>query len=103
MDCKDSSKGFGKGFGGKGKGKSKGPKDRSTTIWIGNIPEDVTKEELEENFGSAGKIIQCRLTTKSRTGIIVYSTAEEKQTAISMFNGSDVGGALLHVDEWSKE
>ena len=64
--------------------------------------DNPSREELEENFGSAGKIIFCRLTSKTHTGIIEYSTVEEKQTAISMFNGSDVGGALLHVDEWTK-
>merc|ERR1711879_249353 len=98
----DSGKGGGKGWdsgkGGKGKGKSKGPRDRSTTVWIGNIPDDITKDELEENFKAAGTIKMCRLTSKTKTGIIVYATEEEKQTAISMFNGSDVGGALLHVD-----
>merc|ERR1711948_112507 len=103
-DSGKGGKGWGKdaGKGGKGKGKSKEPRDRSTTVWIGNIPDDITKEELEENFKAAGTIKMCRLTSKTKTGIIVYATEEEKQTAISMFNGSDVGGALLHVDEWTK-
>merc|ERR1712060_380174 len=94
-------KGGGKGWGGKSGGGWK-KQDRSTTVWVGGIPEGITQDELKENFTQAGTIKRINLT-KGRTGIIEYSTAEEKQTAITMFNGSDVNGATLQVDEWTKK
>merc|ERR1712039_339185 len=96
-------KGGGGGWGGKGGGGNSwggGKKDPSKTIWIGNIPEGISQEELEENFKQAGKVTKANLT-KGRTGIIQYSTAAEAKQAIAMFNGSEVNGVALHVDEWT--
>merc|ERR1711972_1145753 len=76
--------------------------DRSTTIWVGNIPEGITQEELGENFKMAGTIKKTNLT-KGRTGIIQYTTAAEAQKAITMFNGAEVNGSALHVDAWTKK
>merc|ERR1712039_629671 len=89
------------GGGGNGR-KSWGPQDRSTTVWVGNIPEGLTQEELAENFKQAGPIKKTNLT-KGRTGIIEYASAEAAQKAITMFNGSEVNGSALHVDVWTKK
>merc|ERR1712083_279618 len=95
--------GGGKGFAGNSSGGGKGggqPRDRSTTVWIGGIPEGITQEEIAENFKQAGTIKKANLT-KGRTGIIEYATAAEAQQAITMFNGSDINGSKLHVDSWT--
>merc|ERR1712151_703041 len=89
----------GKGGGGGGGGWKQ--KDPSKTVWVGNIPEDISQEEIAENFKQAGKVVKENRTTKTRTGIIQFSTAAEAKQAITMFNGSEVGGATLHVDEWT--
>merc|ERR1712176_109667 len=94
-------KGGGKGWGGNSGGKWKN-RDRSTTVWVGGIPEGLTQEELKENFSQAGTIKFVKLTP-GKTGIIEFSTAEEKKTAITMFNGSIVNGSALQVDEWTKK
>merc|ERR1712187_660983 len=90
------------GSGGKSWGGGKGgqPRDRSTTVWVGNIPAGLTQEEIAENFGQAGTIKKTNLT-KGGTGIIEFSTAAEAKQAISMFNGSEVNGSALHVDAWT--
>merc|ERR1712083_259160 len=92
----------GGGWGGKRGGGWGANKDRSTTIWVGNIPEGITQEEIAENFKQAGTVVKANLT-KGRTGIIQYATAAEAKQAITMFNGSDVGGSTLHVDEWTSK
>merc|ERR1711972_1146902 len=92
-------KSWGKGGQSSG-GKGGQPRDRSTTVWIGNIPAGLTQEELAENFGQAGTIKKTNLT-KGGTGIIEFSTAAEAKQAISMFNGADVNGSALHVDAWT--
>merc|ERR1712039_53403 len=96
--------GGGKGGGGKGGwgGGDWKNKDRTTTVWVGNIPEGVSIEELQENFKQAGNIVRANLT-RGRTGIIEFSTNAEAMQAISMFNGSVVNGSALHVDEWTKK
>merc|ERR1711920_779508 len=94
--------GAGKSWGNGNGSKSWGNQDRSTTIWIGNIPEGITQEELAENFKQAGTIKKTNLT-KGRTGIIEYTSADEAQKAITMFNGSEVNGSALHVDAWTKK
>merc|ERR1719221_2508508 len=74
--------------------------DRSTTVWVGGIPEGVTQEEIAENFKGAGTVVKANLT-KGRTGIIQFSTTAERDTAITMFNGSIVNGSALQVDVWT--
>merc|ERR1740121_1240717 len=93
----------GGGGGGKSWGKGNGgghSRDRSTTVWIGNVPEGLTKEEIEENFKQAGTVKYCSLG-KGGTGKVEYSTAAEAKQAISMFNGTEINGATLHVDPWT--
>merc|ERR1712174_133423 len=93
----------GKGGGGGGRwGEDWKNKDRSTTVWVGNIPDGITQDELKENFKSAGNIKQINLT-KGKTGIIEYTSAAEAQQAVTMFNGADVNGSLLQVDAWTKK
>merc|ERR1712039_1147504 len=97
--------GGGKGMGGgmgKGGGGRKWDADKSKTAWVGNLPAEMTEEELKANFSTAGKVVKVGITGKKRTGIVEYSSAAEVQQAISMFNGCDVGGSQLHVDVWSK-
>merc|ERR1712183_1133478 len=97
------------GSGGGGKGGNwrehrppRSEKDRSTTVWIGNIPEGITQDEIAENFKQAGAIKKTNLT-KGRTGIVEYSTPDEAAQAITMFSGADINGSILHVDVWTKK
>merc|ERR1711920_1029596 len=106
--AKEGGEGNGKSWGGGGsswggKGGNSGNswggggrknRDRSATVWVGNIPEGITKDEISENFKQAGTIKYANIT-KGGTGIIEYSSAEEAQKAITMFNGSEVNGSAL--------
>merc|ERR1712083_366128 len=68
--------------------------------WVGNIPEGLSPEELSENFKQAGTVKKANFM-KGNTACIEYSTADEVQQAITMFNGADVNGSALHVDVWT--
>merc|ERR1712039_996940 len=92
----------GKGNAGGGGGGQKWNADKSKTAWVGNLPAEMTEEELKANFSTAGTVVKVGITGRKRTGIVEYSSAAEVQQAISMFNGCDVGGSQLHVDVWSK-
>mmetsp|Transcript_43391 Transcript_43391/g.102188 ORF Transcript_43391/g.102188 Transcript_43391/m.102188 type:complete len:269 (-) Transcript_43391:90-896(-) len=97
------------GAGGKGWGKGGGEQKSQfnvlkqnvpSTVWIGGVPEGVTFEEIKENFSAAGTVRRVQLT-KNGTGFAWFSSPEEAQNAIRMFNGSIVNGSTLQVDVWT--
>merc|ERR1719436_856952 len=99
-----ASKGGGKGGGGAAWSVNKkwGRENKSATAWIGNLPAGISEAEIKENFGAAGTVKRVNITPKKRIGVIEFASAAEVQTAITMFNGADVGGATIQVDVWSK-
>merc|ERR1719158_2015112 len=102
----DKGKGKGK-VKGKGKGKGKGlnaikPENK---VWIGNPDSSVSWKDLKEHFDQAGKTKWVEPFTKGQgkgTGGVGYNTADEAQSAISMLNGSILGGQMIEVDVWNK-
>merc|ERR1711865_971389 len=97
-------KGFGKskGKGKKGLGKSK----PECKVWIGNLPEGLGWKELKEHFDQAGKTRWVEAFSKGEgkgSGGVAYGNAEDAQKAISMLNGSVLGGQMIQVDVWTKK
>lgn len=77
----------------------------STKLYVGNLAFQTTSEELQELFGQAGKVdsasvVEDRDTGRSRGfAFVEMSTAEEAAAAIEQFNGKEVGGRALKVNE----
>src|SRR6266446_1791476 len=84
----------------KGKGIS-----MSTKLYVGNLAFQTTSQELQELFASAGTVesaavVDDRDTGRSRGfGFVEMSTKEEGAAAISQFNGKEVNGRALNVNE----
>jgi len=63
-----------------------------TSVRVYNLSEYVTEDKLRDHFEKIGPVIRCRLFTDRRTGkfrgnaLVVYSTIEEAEAAIEMFN-----------------
>ncbi len=74
-------------------------------LYVGNLPYQTTDAELEEYFGQAGEVVSAviitdRVTGRSRGfGFVEFATEEEAQEAKERFNGQDMGGRTLRVDE----
>lgn len=74
-------------------------------LYVGGLPYQTTKEELEELFSSAGKvesvdIIMDRATGQSKGfGFVEMSTDEEAQKAISEHNNTKIGDRSIIVNE----
>merc|ERR1719191_64179 len=104
MFMKMMSKGKGKG---KGKGKDKlNAAKPECKVWVGNLPENVGWKELEEHFKQAGKTKWVEAFKKGSgkgTGGVAYASAEDATKAISMLNGSILGGQMIQVDVWTKK
>ncbi len=77
----------------------------STKLYVGNLSFNTTSQDLETLFAGAGSVqsasvIEDRETGRSRGfGFVEMSTAEEAQAAIASFDGKDVDGRNLKVNE----
>ena len=77
----------------------------STKLYVGNLAFQTTSEQLQTMFAQAGTVesvslIEDRETGRSRGfGFIEMSTKEEGAAAISQFNGKELGGRALTVNE----
>src|SRR5918993_5124207 len=77
----------------------------ATKLYVGNLSFRTTSEELKEAFAAAGTVesvtvIEDRDTGRSRGfGFVEMATPEEAAAAIEQFNGKDLGGRNLTVNE----
>ena len=74
-------------------------------LYVGNLNFRTTSEELRELFSQAGEVetasvVEDRETGRSRGfGFVEMSSKEEGEAAISQFNGKEVNGRSLTVNE----
>jgi RNA recognition motif-containing protein len=74
-------------------------------LYVGNLAFSTSSQDLQELFGGAGtvesaSIVEDRETGRSRGfGFVEMSSKEEGEAAISQFNGKEVGGRALKVNE----
>ena len=77
----------------------------SMKLYVGNLAYQTTGEDLQQLFAQAGTVesaavIEDRETGRSRGfGFVEMSSKEEGNAAIQQFNGHDVGGRALNVNE----
>jgi cold-inducible RNA-binding protein len=77
----------------------------STKLYVGNLAFQTTSQDLEQLFGQAGtvqsaSVVEDRDTGRSRGfAFVEMSSQEEATSAIEQFNGKDVGGRSLKVNE----
>ncbi len=76
-----------------------------TRLFVGNLPFTATEGELLELFKQAGSVVRCELimdkfTNKSRGfAFVEMGTQEEANKAVQQFNGQDLGGRAMTVNE----
>ncbi|HEY3026812.1 MAG TPA: RNA-binding protein [Pyrinomonadaceae bacterium] len=74
-------------------------------LYVGNLAFETSSTELQNLFATAGTVesvslIEDRETGRSRGfGFVEMSTKEEGAAAIQKFNGTDLGGRALNVNE----
>src|SRR5512147_407636 len=73
-------------------------------LYVGNLPYNTVDSDLQELFGKAGtvksaQVIKDRQSGRSKGfGFVEMSSAEEAQSAITMFHGKDYSGRPLTVN-----
>ena len=74
-------------------------------LYVGNLPYTTGEAELQELFSKAGTVETVRVMRDAATGrargfaFVEMQTEEDAQKAITQFNGTDMGGRQLVVNE----
>jgi RNA recognition motif-containing protein len=77
----------------------------AVNLFVGNLPYSVDDAKLADLFAAAGtvasaKVIKDKYSGRSRGfGFVEMSTDDESKKAIEMFNGKDMEGRALVVNE----
>jgi cold-inducible RNA-binding protein len=77
----------------------------ATKLYVGNLAFQTTSEDLQELFAQAGtvqsaSVVEDRETGRSRGfAFVEMSTNAEAAAAIDQFNGKEIGGRALKVNE----
>ncbi len=77
----------------------------SMKLYVGNLSFQTSSEDLQELFGQAGtvesaSVVEDRETGRSRGfGFVEMASDEEGKAAIEKFNGQEINGRSLNVNE----
>jgi len=77
----------------------------SMKLYVGNLSFQTSSNDLQDLFAQAGtvesaSVVEDRDTGRSRGfGFVEMSSKDEGEAAISQFNGKEVGGRSLTVNE----
>lgn len=77
----------------------------ATKLYVGNLPYSVTGDQLGEMFAQAGKVVSAVVISDKYSGrskgfgFVEMSTEEEAKKAIELFNGKDMEGRAMRVNE----
>jgi RNA recognition motif-containing protein len=73
-------------------------------IYVGNLPYEVTEEELRQEFGTFGEVTSVNIITDKYTGrprgfgFVEMATVSEGQAAIAGLNGKALQDQTLNVN-----
>lgn len=73
-------------------------------LYVGNLPYTVTTDDLKQLFAGAGNVVDAvvivdRQTNRSKGfGFVTFSSQEEMDKAVEMFNDKDFQGRNLRVN-----
>lgn len=79
-------------------------RDETATLRVSNLPDEISDQDLRQNFGQVGRIVRCHLARHKATGrsrgfaFVVYTSHEEAERARKRFDNMAVGNMIMHVD-----
>jgi cold-inducible RNA-binding protein len=77
----------------------------SKKLYVGNLSFQTTNQDLQDLFSQAGTVESAQIIEDRDTGrskgfaFVEMSTNEEAASAIDQFNGKEIGGRMLKVNE----
>lgn len=77
----------------------------SVRLYVGNLPEDLTRQELEAAFADAGEGVSAKLITDRKTGkcrgfgFVTVKSDEQADEFIAKYNGTTVKDNALKIEK----
>ena len=77
----------------------------ATKLFVGNLSFSTTSADLESLFGQAGSVVSANVITDKFTGrsrgfgSVEMANTQDAQSAIERFNGTELQGRALTVNE----
>ncbi len=74
-------------------------------LYVGNLATEVVEEDLKANFSEVGKVVSVNIIKDKYTGVsrgfgfVEMETEEAAEQAIKKFNGGELLGKALTVNE----
>lgn len=74
-------------------------------LYIGNLANEVTEEDLKANFSEVGKVVSVAIIKDKYTGMtrgfgfVEMETEKDAQEAVKKFNGGELHGKVITVNE----
>ena len=74
-------------------------------LYVGNLSYSATDDQLKEMFSGAGEVVSANIIVDKMSGrskgfgFVEMTTDEEAAKAVEMFNGKDMGGRNITVNE----
>jgi cold-inducible RNA-binding protein len=74
-------------------------------LYLGNLPYEVTEEDLKTNFSEVGKVVSVNIIKDKYTGLsrgfgfVEMETEKDAEEAIKKFNGGQLLGKTISVNE----
>ncbi len=74
-------------------------------LYVGGLSYETTEDSLKDLFSQAGKVVSANIIvdrTSGRSkgfGFVEMSSEKEAKKSIEMFNGKELDGRILKVDE----
>ena len=76
-----------------------------TRLYVGSLPYSTTDDQLKTHFSTAGNVISAHVIIDKMSGrskgfgFVEMATKEEAVKAVEMFNGQDMDGRNIVVNE----
>lgn len=77
----------------------------SVRLYVGNLPEDLTRQELEAVFADAGEGVSAKLITDRKTGkcrgfgFVTVKNDEQADQLIEKYNGAEVKDNAMKIEK----
>jgi RNA recognition motif-containing protein len=77
----------------------------SKRLYVGNLSYDTTESDLRDLFAQSGTVVDLKVMMDRETGrargfaFVEMSSEDESRNAISQFNGRELAGRTLKVNE----
>jgi RNA recognition motif-containing protein len=74
-------------------------------LYVGGLPYSTTDESLRNEFEKTGNVLSAKVIIDRETnrskgfGFVEMESVESAQKAIEMFNGKELGGRIVKVNE----